>query len=123
MSEVKTILIVDDEEIICDSIKQILELSGYRAVTANNGSSALDLLSMPVKQIDLIIADVNMPDIDGKRILTAVKEIEPETPVIIITGIDVAESRAFAEEHQAEGFLAKPINAENLLPLIEKIIR
>lgn len=122
MSDKKTVLIVDDEEIICDSIKQILELSGYRALTANNGINALDLMSMPGQQIDLIIADVNMPEIDGKRILTAVKEIEPETPVIIITGIDVAESRAFAEEHQAEGFLAKPVNAENILPLVQQVI-
>jgi len=115
----KTILIVDDELYILDSMQRMLSTFHYRILTAASGSEALDTLAS--NDVDLIIVDIRMPEIDGKKIFTKVHEIEPDIPVIIITGMDIEDGKAFADKHGAYGFLAKPIEMETLKPLIEGV--
>lgn len=117
----KRILIVDDEEVILSGLKEMLEHFSYEILTAASGENALDILAS--QDVDLIIADINMPRIDGKQIFTAVQEIEPDTPIIIITGINVDDGRAFAQSHQAYGFLTKPIQLEDIKPLVDRALK
>jgi DNA-binding response OmpR family regulator len=116
-----SILIVDDEEYILTGLRDNLaSKTSYRVVTASSGARALDILSS--EEIDLIIVDINMPEIDGKRILEAVKEIEPDTPVIIITGVHVDEVETLASEWGADDYLTKPIEIDHLLATIRKVL-
>ena len=83
----KTILIVDDELYILDSMQRMLSALKYSILTASSGSEALDILAS--NDVNLIIVDIRMPEIDGKKIFTKVREVEPDIPVIIITGGDI----------------------------------
>lgn len=113
----ETILIVDDEVHILNGLKTALDLFDYNTLTASSGAEALDILSS--EEVDLIIADINMPEIDGKRILDAVKEIEPDTPVIIITGVHVDEVHDLAVQWGADDYLAKPFEPQELAEKIK----
>jgi len=112
----ETILIVDDEMHILNGLKTALQHFSYKPLTASSGAEALDILSS--EEVDLIIADINMPEIDGKKILDAVKQIEPNTPVIIITGVHVDEVQDLARKWGAADYLAKPFTP---VELAEKI--
>jgi len=116
----KTILVVDDEIFVLDSIERMLSALKYTVLTAPSGSAALDVLTE--ETVDLILLDIRMPDIDGKRVCTKVREVEPDIPIIIMTGIDVPDTKAFAEKEGAFGFLEKPIELEKLRSLIEAAI-
>lgn len=116
----ESILIVDDEQYVVDGIKAGLVQHGYTAFTALSGAKALDILA--IEDIDLIIADINMPEIDGNKILTAVKEIEPDTPVIIITGIHADDVERLAAEWGADNYLAKPFETPALISMIREIL-
>ena len=116
----KTILIVDDELYILDSMQRMLSALKYSILTASSGSEALDILAS--NDVNLIIVDIRMPEIDGK-IFTKVREVEPDIPVIIITGGDIQDGKAFADKHGAYGFLEKPIEIEKLKPLVDGALR
>ena len=116
-----TILIVDDDDAVLDGLSSYLEPRNYKILKAVSGEAALDILSS--EDVDLIILDIYMPEIDGKQIFTAVKEIEPEVPIIIITGMAVEDGQAFADRHGAEGFLAKPIEEGPLFSMVADLIK
>lgn len=116
----KTILIVDDEFYILDSMQRMLSSLKYSILTASSGSEALDILAS--HEVDLIIVDICMPEIDGKKIFSKVLEVEPEIPVIIITGRDIEDGKSFTKKHGAFGFLEKPIELEKLKPLIDSAL-
>ncbi|MCK4907282.1 MAG: response regulator [Spirochaetes bacterium] len=121
MKDKSTLLIVDDEEVVLSGLSEMLADFNYNILTASNGEVALDILS--TEEVDLIIADINMPHIDGKKILTAVKEIEPDTPIILITGIDIEKGKEFAEKNKADGFLEKPFHLDDIRPMIENSLK
>ncbi|MEN3336205.1 MAG: two-component system, NtrC family, response regulator PilR, partial [Blastocatellia bacterium] len=77
------ILVVDDERSMRELLELVLKREGYAVHTAENGTRALDLIRQNV--YDLIISDVKMPDINGIDLLARVREISPETMVIMIT--------------------------------------
>ena len=119
----KTILVVDDEIDFLLAFKDQLTHMGYNVLTASSGAEAFDILSTPGKDIDLIIADVCMPEIDGKQILTTVKELVPETPIIIITGYDVDTAEEFARKNEANDFLVKPIQNDKLKKSLDSCLK
>ena len=84
------ILVVDDDAIIVDSLREFLQLEGYDAEGAEDFDSALTLLEK--RPYQLIISDVNMPDGDGFELLRVVKQRYPDVVVIIITGYGTIES-------------------------------
>jgi CheY-like chemotaxis protein len=120
----KRILVVDDERDVQQGIAEMLKMRKYEVLTADDGVQALDILSS--EELDLIILDVLLPEIGGKQILVKVKEIEPDTPIIVITGqlhTDRANPEKFAREHGADAFLRKPILDTDLFPLVENLIK
>jgi CheY-like chemotaxis protein len=116
----KTILVVDDEIYVLDSIQRMLSALKYTILTASSGSAALDILTG--NAVDLILLDIRMPDIDGKRVCTKVREVEPDIPIIIISGMDIPDVKAFAKKEGAFAFLEKPVELDKLRPLIEAAI-
>lgn len=120
MAEKLKILIVDDNQEFCRNVKDVLELKNYAVATAYNGSKALEL----VKQngFDLVLMDVKMPVMDGVETFKKIKEMAPDTPVIMVTAYAVEELIREALRGGAFGFLRKPLDFNKLFKLIEQAI-
>jgi CheY-like chemotaxis protein len=106
------ILVIDDQEIICELVAEYLRADGHEAAIATSGNDALRLFAADT--FDLVISDQSMPEMNGGQVASSVKSISPETPVILLTG--------FGEEMQASGarpasvdlVLGKPVSAADL---------
>lgn len=87
-----TILFVDDEENILRLCKEEFEEAGYDVITASRGGAAIEDIIKDVTEgryhIDLVVLDINMPGIDGKRVLKVLKDVAPSLPVIVHTAYD-----------------------------------
>lgn len=109
------ILVVDDEETIRGLLKSFLEKEGYEVICASTGEEALEELK---KKPALVLLDIIMPDTHGLQALRRIKEIEPSTPVIMVTGL--AEHAIGVESLKlgAFDFVTKPIDLHHLRNLI-----
>jgi serine phosphatase RsbU (regulator of sigma subunit) len=102
-----TLLVVDDEQAIRDSIVAYLEDSGYEVLEAENGQQALSLYEK--KSPDLIICDLRMPVMDGLSLLRRIMELTDEVPVIVVSGAGVMTDVVEALRLGASDYLMKPI--------------
>ncbi len=116
----KKVLVVDDDQVIRDLIISFLSFSGYEVSGAENGREGLDMVME--QPPDLIISDIHMPQMNGFQLLKEVKEINPDLPVIFITGY--AHLRRFFSDQnaRADGFLEKPFNLDTLNNLVKKFV-
>jgi DNA-binding response OmpR family regulator len=115
------ILLLEDDKILCDSLKDFLELEGYSVDTAHRGPEVFDLTFN--KQYDLYILDVNVPDIDGFDVLSELKEAGDETPAIYITALTDINSISRGFEIGAEDYIKKPFDPEELIVRIKSKYR
>ena len=100
------ILVVDDDEFVCSSLKWLLADEGYDVEAAADGKSALGVLSR--QSFDLVLTDLMMPDVDGLAVLRETKRVSPNTAVIILTGYGTLEAAMSALKEGAYDFLTKP---------------
>lgn len=114
----KKILIVDDNTDFCDSFSDLLELEGYEAVRAHDGFEALE--AVKEDGFDLVLMDVKMPGMDGVETFSKLKEISPETPVIMLTAYAVEDRIRTALREGAYGAFQKPVDFEKLFCCIER---
>lgn len=116
MAQKLRILVVDDNEEFCQNVADILELKNYEVVSAYDGFKALEL----VKQdgFALVLMDIKMPVMDGVETFKKVKQITPDTPVIMVTAYAVEELIKEALRQGAFGSLQKPLDFDQLLELI-----
>src|SRR4051812_48952175 len=84
------VLVVDDEESIREFFEIMLKREGYEVITASNGAEALDRLKK--ERVDLVISDLQMPEVSGMELLQAAKELDPELVVIMITAFGSTET-------------------------------
>jgi len=117
---VKQILIIDDEEMLCESLKDILEEEGYEIRTATTALSALTEIEK--KTPDIIISDINLPDINGLELLRRIKDERPEIEIIIMTAYGEIESYLQAREKGAFEYITKPVNIPILKLMISRIL-
>lgn len=118
-----SILIVDDEEIILNGIRDTIaasELPLKSIQTANSASMALEM--MEKQPFDLILSDIRMPDMDGLEMGERAKQIWPETRIIFLTGYQDFEYARKALRLNSDDFLVKPVQDEKLLAAISRII-
>jgi two-component system response regulator HydG len=120
MSERLRVLVVDDNEEFCQNLKDVLELKDYEVATAYDGLKGLEM----VKQngFGLVIMDVKMPVMDGVETFRKLKEIAPDTPVIMVTAYAVDDLMREALRDGAFGSLKKPLDFDRLFELIERAI-
>lgn len=119
MSQAK-ILIVDDRPNIREVLSAILMEEGYEVKTLKNATEALDGISMVLP--DIVITDIRMPGMDGMDFLKAVKEMDMDVPVILITAYGSIESAVEAIKMGAYDYLTKPINHEKLKIIIQRAL-
>lgn len=111
------ILVVDDEAVIRDGLQRILIGKSFRVETCNSGHSAIELLQQ--KDFDLIITDLKMPGMSGIEVLTAVKTLQPEVPVIMITGYATVGTAVDAMKYGAADYVTKPFTPELILEKVQ----
>ncbi|HUV07715.1 MAG TPA: sigma-54 dependent transcriptional regulator [Spirochaetia bacterium] len=114
------ILIVDDEKNIRVGLGKSLELDGYNAVLAADGKEALS--AVEEKDVDLVIADLKMPNLSGEELLKKLTASYPIIPVIILTGHGSIESAVNAMRNGAYDFLTKPVNLDRLSLLVKRAL-
>src|SRR5581483_11252032 len=108
-----SILIVDDEAAIRQSLKGALEDEGYKAAAVESGEACLDTLKR--RSFDLILLDIWLPGIDGLEALEKIKETEDSPEVIMISGHGTIETAVRATKLGAFDFLEKPLSLEKTL--------
>jgi two-component system nitrogen regulation response regulator NtrX len=116
----KTVLIVDDDKSVRESIRQILEYEKYDARLAEDGPSALSQIASSV--FDLVLLDIKMPGVDGIQVLQRMKQMQPELQVVMISGHGTIETAVDATKRGAFDFLSKPLDREKLLITVRNAI-
>lgn len=116
MSE-KTILVVDDEPIVRESIRDWLKEAGYNVMTAETGEEAIKLLEK--HNISILVIDVRLPGRTGISVLKDVKASKPQIKSIVITAYPSEELSEEAKKQGAVDYLVKPINPDDLEVLIK----
>lgn len=117
----KTFLIVDDSATMLLSLKTNLEIHGFKVEQASNGKQALDKVKSGLKP-DLIITDINMPEMDGLEFIKNVRPILKFTPILILTTESEQIKREQAKKLGATGWLVKPVSGQDLINVIKKVL-
>ncbi|MEJ2719333.1 MAG: response regulator [Deltaproteobacteria bacterium] len=111
----ETILVVDDEELIRNLAKRILEKAGYSILTAGSGKEALEIYQRDRSNISLVILDLIMPEMGGERCLEELLKVDPEVKALTASGFAVqGEAKTFLDLN-AKGTLNKPFRMDELL--------
>ena len=121
------VMVVDDEEFAQRFVTRILGMLGTGEVlTADNGADALEKLAETDVAIDLIISDIEMPEVDGYEFVRKVRygavPKYKDVPILILTGKDTDENAQKARFHKINGFIVKPPNAEDLERALRKAL-
>jgi DNA-binding NtrC family response regulator len=120
MSKDRTrILVVDDEEIVRESLSSWLKEDGYRVDTAPDGPSALEKLK--ADRWAILLVDLKMPGMDGLQVLEEARKIRPETAVVIMTAYATIDTAVTAMRFGAFDYLVKPFDPEEMSLTVEKI--
>src|SRR5881275_440580 len=114
------ILVIDDEPMMSDSLRQHLADEGYAVDVATSGTEAIDLFDGGAHH--LVICDLQLPDMDGLELLRHMKDAKPATEVIVVTGYGSVQTAVEATKAGAFYFVEKPFDFEELLPLVEKAL-
>jgi YesN/AraC family two-component response regulator len=121
----KNILIIDDEELVTESLKRLLKKEGYNAEIAKSGKEALEKVKKTV--FDLIISDVRMPEMDGIETIKQIRVHLEKTgkkpiPEVLITGYADADKYENANELEIADYLYKPFDNAEFLRIVKKIV-
>ncbi len=119
--ESKKALIIDDEQMMVDTIGTILSAKGYSVEGALSSRKGLEMALM--SDFDLVFTDIRMPEIGGMKVLRDIKRLKPRLPVIIITGYSTVKTAVQAMRLGAADYLEKPLNPEELLDSAEAAIK
>lgn len=113
------ILVVDDEELIRETLGDLLELENYDVTLARDGVEALEIFSH--KKIDLVLTDIRMPQMDGIELLKNIKLLRPQTQVLLMTGYaDVTPSEAM--QWGASGLIRKPFDFDTISRSLGRVL-
>jgi CheY-like chemotaxis protein len=115
----RRVLVVDDDEAVCELAREFLERAGFEVVTAGGGAEAVRIFDARSEEIDVVLLDLGMPDIDGRQTHAEIRRRSPDTPIILVSGFseEMAAER-FVDDEAGIEFLAKPYTAEDLVERI-----
>ncbi len=116
------ILIIDDERTILDNLTFILELEDYEVVTASSGGEGIERFKA-TPGIDVVVTDMRMPGMTGMDVVRAIRDLNQDMGVVILTGHGDMDNAVTAMKEGAFDYLNKPVNADKLLITLENAIR
>jgi len=117
----RSVLLVDDEPIVRDSLSEWLNGEGYEVTAAEDGYKALKIVQE--RPFDAVVLDLRIPGIDGLEVLKRVKSTYSNLPVIIITAYPTVDNTAEAMRHGASDYLTKPFQPPDLVRAIDKVTK
>ncbi|MGB6300642.1 MAG: response regulator, partial [Rivularia sp. (in: cyanobacteria)] len=115
------ILVVDDEEAICEIIKTTLETYNFRVMTARDGIEAIAVYVQHKKEINIVLIDIMMPSLDGATAIRTLQQMNPQVKVIAMSGLVSTEAIAQSSNASIQGFLTKPFSSSDLLNTLERV--
>ena len=116
------ILVVDDEEMIVNMLKTMLERMGFKVSTEVRSVRALERFRADPLEYDLVITDMTMPGMTGYQLTANIRTVRPDIPVILCTGYSETMTRERASELGIKGFLPKPILRSELTEMIQQVM-
>lgn len=122
LADGETVLIADDDPVVCQVVTEALNNEGYRVLSAENGEKLLDLFVKHRSEVDIIILDLVMPVLGGWGAAEKVRSLQPELPIIFMTGYDrqhVLKSREMMEDARV---LSKPFQIELLKQTMRELL-
>jgi len=119
----KTVLVVDDEEVVRMVAEQVLADAGYQTILAADGKEAIEQFRRHRQEVCIVLLDMTMPVMDGAETYTALKEIDPDIRILLSSGFTQTESVERFRGRKIEGFLQKPYLARELLEKLETVLR
>jgi len=118
----ETILLVDDEKVILDVNKPMLENLGYTVLAASGGREAIDVFKAANQKIDMVILDMIMPDLGGGAVFDHLKDAKPEVKVLLSTGYSMIGQAEEILSRGCTGFIQKPFNIQQLSRKIREVL-
>ncbi len=118
----ETVLLVDDEEMIIDVGRQLLEKMGYTVLIAKSGKQAIAIYKKNKNTIDLVILDMIMPEMNGSDVYDKLKEINPGIKVLLSSGYSINGQATDILERGCNGFIQKPFDMKDLFKKIWEIL-
>lgn len=116
------VLFVDDEQMLVDLGKMMLEKIGYEAVAVRSSRNALDIIEKSPSGFDLVITDLTMPDIQGIELAEKIKAIRSDLPIVLVTGFSDITTTEKANASCIDAVLAKPLSINALAMTLQKLI-
>jgi DNA-binding NtrC family response regulator len=116
----KKIIVIDDEKIVCDMAKKILEAEGYEVKTFVDSTLALEAIR--AEAFDLVITDLKMENVSGMDILKEVNKLYPKTRVIMLTAYATLDATIEAIRERIYDFFPKPVKIEELKNSVKKAL-
>jgi DNA-binding NtrC family response regulator len=120
MDKINSIMILDDEPIVCERLRSTLEKVNLNIETFTNPNEAIKRFAE--KKFQVLVTDLKMKEMDGIEVLKLVQKVSPETQVIIITGFATVEKAREALKIGAYDFIAKPFKLSQLRDLVIKAL-
>lgn len=120
----KTILLVEDEDMLRGLIRELLEIKGYAVLEASQGVEAIDLLRQKGEPVDLVLTDVVMPHMSGSELVERLRKEQPTLRVIFMSGYTGANNAAIHKSLEMPGvaFLQKPFRLNALISQVEELL-
>jgi len=118
----ETILLVDDEEVVINVSRMILEALGYKVLLARSGPEAIEVYKAKKEEIDLAILDMIMPGMGGENTIDILKTINPELKVILSSGYSLNGQATRIMERGCQGFIQKPFGARELSQKVREVL-
>ncbi|HQQ04679.1 MAG TPA: response regulator [Kiritimatiellia bacterium] len=124
MTETKqTILIIEDEPMICRLMDRLLTKTGYEVLTAETGTEGIGKFRERIEDISLVILDMSLPKLNGAEVLKILRQEKPGSKVLLSSGWVPAEVDALFADNRPDGFLPKPFQTTVLLQKVEELLK
>ena len=117
----RTVLLVDDEKMVLEVGKAILQRLGHAVITADSGEAAVDHLRQQGNTIGCVVLDLSMPGMDGKETFRQLRELSPDLPVIIASGLSADQIASQFEGMPQTAVIQKPYQVANLSATIQHL--
>ena len=118
----ETILLVDDEDMIIDVSRQLLERLGYTVLSAGSGCEAIEIFKKHLNEVSLVIIDMIMPDLNGGETYDELIKIDPNIKAILASGYSLDGQAQSVLDRGCQGFIQKPFNLKNLSHKIRTVL-
>lgn len=115
------LLVADDDDLLRDLVKEVLEEEGYQVYTARDGQEAVDIF-WNTPDIALVILDIMMPKMDGMEVLEEIRE-RTDIPVLMLTALGDSSSELACLRHGASDFVSKPFHYDILVERVKNLLR